>query len=112
MANHTYEMLYILSPVLREEEVKEHIEKLNAMITENGGSIQKQDNWGAKKLAYPIDKKRTGVYVNTYFDAPGDLIARLKRSMEINDNFMRYIILKMDANALRQYKKRSEQAAA
>ena len=111
MANSTYEMLYILSPVLRDEEVKEYTDRISAFITENGGTIHKTDSWGLKKMAYPINKKRTGYYVNVYFDAPGDMIVRLKRSMEINDNYLRYLILKLEAKALRAYKKRMEQSA-
>jgi len=100
-----YDMLYILNPVLTDEQQKSEIERINAFITENGGTIQKVDTWGLQKLAYPIQKKRNGYYVNVYFNAPGEIIVRLKRLMEISDNHLRYLVLKFDAKMTRNYEK-------
>ncbi|MBN8589525.1 MAG: 30S ribosomal protein S6 [Rhodothermia bacterium] len=107
MAQNMYDMLYILNPVLTEEQQKSEIERINAFITENGGSILKVDTWGLQKLAYSIQKKRNGYYVNVYFNAPGDVIVRLKRLMEISDNHLRYLVLKFDAKMMRNYEKTS-----
>lgn len=105
MSQTNYDMLYILNPVLTDEQQKQEIERLNAFITESGGSILEVNTWGLKRLAYPIDKKRNGYYVNVIFSAPGGSITRLKRMMEINDNFLRYLVLKFDAAMTKHYAK-------
>lgn len=59
MLNH-YETVFIVTPVLSEAQVKEAAEKFKALIIENGGKITNEENWGLRKLAYPIQKKSTG----------------------------------------------------
>ena len=57
-----YETVFIATPVLSDEQVKEVVGKFRGVITENGGKIVNEENWGLKKLAYPIQKKTTGYY--------------------------------------------------
>jgi small subunit ribosomal protein S6 len=98
-----YEMTYILNPVLEEEKFSELVSFVNKLIEDNGGEIVEVDEWGVKKLAYDIDKKSTGYYVNLYFNAPPETIAPVERNMRINDNIMRYLTLKYDSKMLRYY---------
>ncbi len=98
-----YEMTYILNPVLDEEKFSELVSFVNKLIENNGGDIVEVDEWGVKKLAYDIDKKSTGYYVNLYFNAPAEAIAVVERNMRINDDIMRYLTLKYDAKMLRYY---------
>jgi small subunit ribosomal protein S6 len=58
------------------------------------------DEWGVKKLAYEIENKSTGYYVNLYFHAPGSSIEVIERNMRIHDDIMRYLTLKYDAKML------------
>lgn len=96
-----YEMTYILNPVLDEERFSELVSFVNKLIEDNKGEIVEVDEWGVKKLAYEIDKKSTGYYVNLYFNAPAEAIAVVERNMRINDDIMRYLTLKYDAKMKR-----------
>jgi small subunit ribosomal protein S6 len=98
-----YEMTYILNPVLEEEKFSEIVSYVNKLIEDNNGEIVEVDEWGVKKLAYDIDKKSTGYYVNLYFNAPPEAIELIERSMRIHDDIMRYLTLKYDSKMLRHY---------
>lgn len=98
-----YEMTYILNPVLDEDKFSEVVSHVNKLIEDNDGEILDVDEWGVKKLAYPIDKKSTGYYVNMYFKAPADAIEKVERNMRIHDDIMRYLTLKYDAKMMRHY---------
>ena len=110
-AKHTYELTYIITPVLSDENTKDTVRRVNKFIEENGGEVLEVDEWGSKRLAYLINKKRNGYYVNMYFKAPGELIARLERALKIDDNILRYLTMRMDKNMLRHYELRKEKAA-
>lgn len=99
----TYELTYIVNSVISDEQVKDMVSRVTAYVSENGGDIIEVDEWGARRLAYPIQKKRNGYYVNMYFNAPGDIIPRLERSLEIDDNILRYLTLRMDPKMVRHY---------
>ena len=73
-----YESVIILTPLLSEDAAKETIAKFKNILTEGGAEIVAEDNWGLKKLAYPIQKKTTGFYHLTEFKAPGGLIQQLE----------------------------------
>jgi small subunit ribosomal protein S6 len=103
-----YEMTYILNPVLEEERFSELVSFVNKLIEDNGGEIIEVDEWGVKKLAYDIDKKSTGFYVNMYFNAPAPAIAVVERNMRINDDIMRYLTLIYDAKMKRYYELRKK----
>lgn len=114
MANsNTYELTYIVNSVISEEQVKDLVSRVTAYIKESGADIIEVDEWGARRLAYPIQKKRNGYYVNMYFRSGGTLIPRLERAMEIDDNILRYLTLRMDPKMIRHYEaSKSERAAA
>lgn len=101
MSTNQYEFTYIINPVLEEDQYKVAVEKANKLITDNGGTIDEVNEWGLRKFAYEIDKKGNGYYVNAYFEAPAETIAIVERNMRIDDDFMRYLTLKLDAKMLR-----------
>lgn len=105
-----YEMTYILNPVLDDEKFSELVSYVNKLIEDNGGEVVETDEWGVQKLAYDIDKKSTGYYVNLYFNAPGEAIQVVERNMRIHDDIIRYLTLKYDAKMKRHYdlKKKGE----
>ncbi len=109
MPTNTYELTYILDGVLSEEEQKDLVGRIGKYISENGGTVLDQDEWGARRLAYPIRKRNTGYYVNLYYTAAGDLPARLERAMRINEGVLRFLTLRLDAKMLRHYQKRKEE---
>ena len=99
----TYELTYIINPVLNDDQTKDIVRRVSKYIEDREGNILEVDEWGSKRLAYLINKKRNGYYVNMYFEAPGDMIVQLERAMEIEDNVLRYLTLRMDAKMLRHY---------
>ena len=91
-----YEMIYIIDTDLEETARKELIEKVSALITNNGGEIEKVDEtWGKRRLAYAIDYKTEGWYVLVNFKAPVDLPRELERNLQINENVLRYLVIKL-----------------
>lgn len=103
-------MTYILNPVLDEEKFSELVEYVNKLISDNGGDIAEVEEWGIKKLAYDINNKGTGYYVNLYFTAAPDVIEQVEKNMRIHDDIMRYLTLKYDSKMTRHYelKKKGE----
>lgn len=95
-----YETVIILTPLLSEEIVKETINKFRTYMTENGAEIIHEDNWGLKKLAYPIEKKSTGFYHLTEFKAPGDLISKLELQYKRDERIMRFLTVSLDKHAI------------
>ncbi|MEM1125547.1 MAG: 30S ribosomal protein S6 [Bacteroidota bacterium] len=111
-----YEMLYVVNATLSDDQTQSVIDRVHKYIESNGGSITDTDRIGNRRLAYPINKKRNGFYVNVYFTAPGDMIPKLERSLQISDEILRYLTLRMDTKMVRHYertkKRRAEEAAA
>ncbi len=103
-----YEMTYILNPVLEDEKLSELVGHINKLIEDNNGEIVDVDEWGVKKLAYDIDKKSTGYYVNLYFKAPAEAIGMFERNLRIHDDVMRYLTLKYDSKMMRHYELRAK----
>jgi small subunit ribosomal protein S6 len=108
-SRNTYELTYIINPVLNDDRTQDIIRRVNKYIEERDGELLEIDEWGSRRMAYQIDKKRNGYYVNLYFEADGTLIQPLERALQIEDNILRYLTLKMDAQMLRHYE---EQKAA
>ena len=91
-----YEMIYIIDTGLEETARKELIEKVSALIESNGGEIEKVDEtWGKRRLAYAIDYKTEGWYVLVTFKAPVELPRELERNLQINENVLRYLVVKL-----------------
>ena len=91
-----YEMIYIIDTGLEETARKELIEKVSDLISANGGEIEKVDEtWGKRRLAYAIDYKTEGWYVLVTFQAPANLPRELERNLQINENVLRYQVVKL-----------------
>ena len=92
-----YEMIYIIDTGLEDSARKELVEKVSALIENNGGEIEKVDEtWGKRKLAYAIDYKTEGWYVLVTFKAPAELPRELERNLQINENVLRYLVVKLE----------------
>lgn len=105
-----YELTYIISPVLEEDKFRETVDKVNKLIEDNDGEILEIDEWGIRKLAYDIDGKSNGYYVNLYFQAPPEAIEIIERNLRISDEILRYLTLKYDTKMIKHYelKKKGE----
>lgn len=91
-----YESIYILRPSLEEEGVKAMVERFSNLVTSEGGEIEKIDEWGKRRLAYPIEDFREGYYVLMNFSAEPEFPSELERIYKITDDVLRYIILRED----------------
>jgi small subunit ribosomal protein S6 len=105
MQNH-YETVFILTPVLSDVQMKETVEKFKAMILEHGGEIVHQENWGLRKLAYPIQKKSTGFYQLFEFKADPTFIDKLEVQYRRDERIIRFLTFKMEKYAIQYSEKR------
>ena len=96
-----YELTFIVNPVLEEDDYKAVVDKYSKMLTDNSAEIEEIDEWGLRQLAYEMDKKNSGYYVNAYFSAPASTINAYERMMRIDDNILRFLTLKYDAKMMR-----------
>ena len=95
MLHHEYEIVFILRPDLDEATVVACIEDYEALINDNDGSVLLRDDWGQRKLAYPIKRHLKGHYVLVTFLAPATLVAELERRIRINDKVLRFLTVKV-----------------
>jgi len=105
MMNH-YETVFIATPVLSESQVKETVEKFRSFITGNGGEMENEENWGLKKLAYPIQKKENGYYFLFQFAAAGDMVDRLETQFRRDERIIRFLTVRLDKDGLEYANKR------
>lgn len=91
-----YETVFITTPVLSETQMKEAVDKFKKIITDNGGDIVYEENWGLKKLAYPIQKKSTGFYYLIEFASEGEFIQKLEIEYRRDERIIRFLTFKMD----------------
>ncbi len=85
-----YELVYIIDTSVEEEGRKALIARFNDIITTNGGTVDKVEEWGKRRLAYAIDYKTEGYYVLVNFSSEASLPLELERNMKINDMVLRY----------------------
>ncbi len=103
--NH-YETVFILTPVLSDVQMKEAVEKFKGILTEEGATIVSEENWGLKKLAYPIQKKSTGFYAFVEFDADPAVIAKLELQFRRDEKVIRFLTFRQDKYAHQYAEKR------
>jgi small subunit ribosomal protein S6 len=104
-----YETVFITTPVLSEVQMKEAVDKFLGILKEGGAEIVHEENWGLKKLAYPIQKKSTGFYYLIEFKAEGSLIQKLETEYRRDERIIRFLTFKMDKFAVAySIKKRSK----
>ena len=103
-----YELMVIFTPILSDDEFKAAQKKYTTLVTDNGGSIVAENPWGLKSLAYPIQKKTTGLYWVSEFIAPSDFNEKLKIQLLRDAGVLRHMVTKLDKYAVEyNQKKRS-----
>jgi small subunit ribosomal protein S6 len=95
-----YELMVIFTPVLSEEDYKASQKKYTAFVKENGGTVMHENPWGLKSLAYPIQKKTTGLYWVLEYSAPSDFNEKLKIQILRDDNVLRFMATRLDKYAV------------
>ncbi len=101
-----YETVFILNPVLSDTQIKETVKKFEDFITSRGAQMIAKEDWGLKKLAYPIQHKKSGFYHLFEFTAPGESIAPFELEFRRDERIMRYLTVKLDKHAIAWAEKR------
>ena len=101
-----YETVFILTPVLSDAQMKEAVEKFTNLLKEQGAEIVNEENWGLRKLAYPIDKKTTGFYQLVEFKANPETIATLEINFRRDERVIRFLTFRQDKYAAEYAAKR------
>lgn len=95
-----YEAVFIMTPVLSDEQMKETVKKYQSLLKEHGAEIVYEDNWGLRKLAYPIQKKGTGFYYLIEFKAEGKVVDVLETAFRRDEKMLRFLTVKLDKFAV------------
>ena len=93
--NH-YETVFILTPVLSEPQMKEAVEKFKQVLAKFGAEVVNEENWGMRKLAYPIQKKTTGFYTLLEFDAEPAVVEKLETAYRRDERVLRFLTFRLD----------------
>jgi small subunit ribosomal protein S6 len=111
MSKH-YETVFILTPVLSEDQAKEAAKKFKKTITDLGGKVVHEENWGLRKLAYPIQKKTTGFYHLVEFSGSGeDIINTLEVTYKRDERILRFLTIGLDKHGTAYAEKRRGKVA-
>ena len=95
-----YETVFIVTPVLSDAQMKEAVQKFKDLIKDNKANIVHEENWGLRKLAYPIQKKTTGFYHLIEFEADPQIIQTLEVAYRRDERIIRFLTFKMDKYAV------------
>ncbi len=91
-----YETVFIMTPVLSEEQAAETVEKFANFLKMKGAKMKHRDNWGLRRLAYPIQKKTTGFYQLFEFESEGDVIGPFETEFRRDERILRFLTTNMD----------------
>ena len=103
--NH-YETVFILNPVLSEEQIKETVQKFEDFLVSRGAKMVSKENWGLRKLAYAIQHKKSGFYHLFEYTVEGDAVNQLEVEFRRDERVMRYLSVKLDKHAIAWAEKR------
>ncbi len=101
-----YETVFILTPVLSDVQMKEAVEKFSKVLTDNAATIVNTEEWGLRKLAYPIQKKSTGFYNLIEFEADPTVIKKLETAFRRDERVIRFLTFRQDKYAAEYAAKR------
>ena len=107
-----YGTVFIATPVLSEQQMKEAVAKYTQLIADNGGEVVYEENWGLKQLAYPIQHKTSGFYYLIQFKAEPSFIETLETQYFRDERIIRYLTVALDKHAVAYAAKRRENKAA
>ena len=106
-----YETVFILTPVLSDEQMKETVAKFRNLLTDNGAEILTEEAWGLKKMAYAIDKKSTGFYCLIEFKGEPTIVNTLETGYRRDERVIRYMTTRLDKYAVQYAEKRRSKYA-
>ena len=91
-----YEVMYVIDTQLEDQARSELINRFSNLVAQNGGTVDRVDEWGKRRLAYAINYKTEGYYVLMYITAPSELPRELERNMQIADSVLRYLVIRFE----------------
>jgi len=94
--SHNYEMILIISPEVADEKFEAAIENVSRFITDSGGSVSEVEQWGKRKLAYPVKQQVEGSYVLTRFSLKPSLCKELEAKLEITEDVLRHLLIRLN----------------
>ena len=103
--NH-YETVFILNPVLSDDQIAETVKKFEDFLTNNGAKMVSKENWGLKKLAYPIQHKKSGFYHLFEFADSGEVVGPYEQEFKRDERIMRFLTVRLDKHAIEWAEKR------
>ena len=101
-----YETVFILNPVLSETQIKETVKKYEDFLVSKGAKMVSKENWGLKKLAYPIQHKKSGFYHLFEFQVAGEAVDGYELEFRRDERVMRYLTVRLDKHAIAWAEKR------
>jgi small subunit ribosomal protein S6 len=103
-----YENLFIVKPDATEEEIDHLVDQMSKSVTTSGGTIDKVDKWGKRRLAYRIEKHREGSYVLIQFTAEPATVKEFERRLRVQDAVMKFLTVRIDETLKRLDKRKKE----
>ncbi|MBZ5592057.1 MAG: 30S ribosomal protein S6 [Acidobacteriia bacterium] len=103
-----YEELFIVKPDAPEEEVDQFIEQMKSVVSSSGGSVDKVDKWGKRRLAYRVDKYREGAYVLFQFNAAPETVKEFERRLRVSDMVIKFLTVRIDQTLKRLEKRKRD----
>ncbi len=101
-----YETVFIMTPVLSDQQMKETVAKFKGFLVESGAEIINEEEWGLKSMAYPIQKKSTGFYELIEFKAEPAVLAKLETAYRRDERVIRFLTVKLEKYAALYAEKR------
>lgn len=108
MRTRNYESVVLINAALEDEQIEATVSRILEVISTNGGELIEADKWGRKRLAYPINKSKSGYYLVIRFKASTQLISTLERNYRLDENIIRYLTISLDKEALEAISKQKE----
>ncbi len=108
MRTRNYESVVLINAALEDEQIEATVSRILEVISTNGGELIEADKWGRKRLAYPINKSKSGYYLVIRFKASTQLISTLERNYRLDENIIRYLTIALDKDAMEAISKQKE----
>src|ERR1700676_897079 len=103
-----YEELFIVKPDAPDEVVDQFIEQMKSIVTNSGGSVDKADKWGKRRLAYRVDKYREGAYILFRFNAAPETVKEFERRLRVSDLVIKFLTVRIDQTLKRLDKRKQD----
>jgi len=111
MSKNTYESAVLINAALDDDQIQTQVSRIKEAIISNEGEIKEVEDWGRKRLAYPINKSKLGYYVFYKYEAENTTVSKLERMFNLDEQILRYLTIKLDETALEYLEQKKKNAA-